>query len=152
MKNYLNTHKIFYAIVFATAFALIGYFAPRAYYEAADAREFYHVESPLSVDKESYLACEEVVLSGKVYSSVAVEALSQRELVLVDLYTEETIGSIEEQVNLNTTPEGGVFFKRRVRLPCDVGGGTYFFRGRVDFEIRNTTKHTEYYTETFQVE
>lgn len=152
MKNYLGTHRILYAIVFATAFALIGYFAPRAYYEAADAREFYHVESPLSVNKEFYEPCNEVVVSGKVYSSVAVEALGHRELVLVDLDTEETIEGINEIVNLNTTPISGTFFKRRVSLPCELKPGSYFFRGRVDFEIRNATKHIEYYTETFQVE
>lgn len=144
-------NKFITALVFAAIFSLVGYFVPRAYYEFADPESFYKVESPLSVQPEEVDRCEQITLSGKVISTIAVHAQAQRELVLLDVDGEETVAKFIEEVDLNTTPGEGTFFKRKIEVPCEIDGGIYFFRGRVDFTVHRVGKHVEFYTETFEV-
>jgi hypothetical protein len=152
-KQIMNVleHRLFHALVGALLFMGVASLFINTYYQYLDNRQYYRLELPVSVDKDEYYACNEVVLSGKVYSEVAARGTSQRELVLVRVDTEETVQSVEKTVNLNTTPEDGVFFKRRVNLPCDLETGSYFYRGRLDYEVRDVGKHFEFYTETFEV-
>lgn len=139
------------ALVFALIFSLVGYFLPKAYFEFADPKNFYEIESPLSVQPEEVEGCQTVTVSGKVVSHVVVQAQAQRELVLVDVDGEETVAKFTEKVDLNTTPDEGIFFKREVEIPCGIDTGIYFFRGRVDFRIHESLKSVEFYTETFEI-
>jgi len=133
-------------LVFASAFAVLGFIIPRIYFATFDKTTYYFIKSPISVDDKLYKPCESVVVHLYRESLVDTTAVGVKELVLVKRNEEV----VREKNDLAITI-GKENIDVKWPLPCTLEDGEYYFRGVVTYRVNELEKSTKFSTVNFEV-
>lgn len=150
MRVFGNHFKdsVFHMVFFATLFAVLGYYLPKAYFTWFDQTVYYSIKVPIEVEKEAYKAGDIVTVEIDRTALITTQGISIRELILVDEKGNKEVFRYNNNLAINAGSE-----KLNVEwlLPPNIKDGVYFFQGVVSYPIRGITKFTPFCTEKFTV-
>lgn len=141
--------QLFYMVLFATMFSVIGYLVPHIYYEFIDQTVYYSFNNPLAVNKQSYKQCEAITMTIDRISKVEGSAITVRNLFLIKDGQEIRVDS--QKVDIILKKGDGIVYSTWF-LPCFIDNGTYYYRGEISFVLNEIEKTADFYTEKFNIE
>jgi hypothetical protein len=133
-------------LLFAFAFAGIGYIVPEIYYKYFDNTQYYTITNPVTVEGALFKPCDKVTVEIHRKALIATTAISVRELVLVKDNIE--VARFRSDISINLNEE---IVHTQWQLPCDLDPGIYMFRGIVNYQYRGVEKYTEFRSTEFEV-
>ena len=146
------TKRFSYAVLFAIAFTIIGWAIPETYYRYVDNRNYLIVDSPISVDKNYYKPCENVILTTSLTALVDMDAVLLNQLVLVDeAGVQHQIPSSLIELQAPIRKSDAHVVSHHFRLPCDLIDGRYYWKGTFTYFVRDSRKVTSFISQTFNV-
>lgn len=140
--------SLFSIVLFATLFAVLGYYIPRAYFSWFDRTVYYTIKVPIEVEKDIYKSGDTVTVSIERSALIDTQGISIRELILVDENGNKEVFRYNTNLAINAGKEN---ITVDWVLPLNIKDGVYFFQGVVSYPIRGITKFTPFCTERFTI-
>ena len=114
------------AIIFAMAFAVLGYYVPNLYYKYLDSTQYLKITEPVSVDQSVYKPCDGVVLNTQLEALVDINVKSLTQLILIKEGdgTEKTNVILRGELPIKAM--GPHIVSGQLPLPCDLKEARYF--------------------------
>lgn len=146
------TKRIWFALIFAFHFIVIGWLIPNFYFHYLDKTDYYTVVQPVSVDQKWYKPCDDVVLTTIRTSVLDFSGNVQTNLLLKQ--GNNVIFRVPD-VNFNRR----VSVKKGVKvavafsypLPCSLADGVYYWQVTLDYKVKGFDREYIAVSDTFQV-
>lgn len=147
---FYDTDRYLWAIVFGLAFVIMGYFAPRIYYEYIDSTNYITVKQPVGTNKKIYQPCEEITFVLERNSMIDSTVVGQYELILVKADSNYDI--VREYNDTFIVNKDARTITQRYKIPCQLEPGTYFIRGLYIYNFHDVQHQYPIVTDLFTVQ
>lgn len=154
ISDFIRKHEVLDYIVhmaiFAAAFSIIGYYAPKIYMNYFDKTEYYKVKLPVKTEHKIYHACDFVDVYFEREALIPIKGASVIALTLInEKGFRERVHSEERQM---VAEPGKSTVITHWSIPCDIKHyGKYFYEGVLMYPIDGTTRTYHFYTDKFEV-
>ena len=144
--------KLFFGLVGAACFTIVGVLAPSMYFLYFDKTEYISYSQPIKVDKAEYKPCENVEVSTYKDAKVNIQAYVIRELFLARQVDgkEKAVRIYSTEFNVFIPKDNGLILGRYT-LPCDIDPGTYYWKANLIYKYRGGEHTYSSTSERFKV-
>ena len=150
IRNHKVLDYLMHMVIFAAAFTIIGFYAPKIYLHNFDKTEYYKVVLPVKIEHKTYYPGDYVDIYFERTALIPIRGQSTIVLTLVnDKGVRERMSYEVREViaDVGTAPVIAHWV-----LPMTISHyGVYFFDGVLTYPIDGTTRSYHFYTEKFNI-